>query len=450
MLTLPTKESDALESAVANLFASAKSNVLQLISMVVLANACRNCHLKDICRPLLLRYKIFWFLEERMLYNVHRTGSYGVPPLYLLHDLVINSALCLNCQANGYSTGWKPFHPCRTLCLLIAGQPADVFTADLTAVSNMSGTVNVPQQPAQIIAAHICYLVAEASFEPYSDSTRLCLIGADHWRPMLVQKQFRTKICEYSKTLGNSQFVLLPFQLFKYCQAVLKSLKTGRTLELENLRSLVSSLVERIKAHQQGGLSVNLAPKEFIGKLLNLVDSSAHRVIGGLPPPIPTAGGVDHGNENHYQFSGPIVSSSQSTTAMSSLIPESMEPINEWASDNRKTMHTRSVSEPDLGCRVSPIHRKKQVLLTHRTKRQLQVLRLAWAVLVLDLSCFRKLLAKFKRWVDEGAAPPAPEAALPPPPKAAVFQNIIMDNSPGMPPLPPSANQYPSRGRMGV
>ncbi|KAL6583016.1 hypothetical protein OROMI_005094 [Orobanche minor] len=151
MLTLPTKvESDALESAVANLFASAKSNVLQFNQYGGVAQCLQKLpsegHLQG---PLLLRYKIFWFLEERMLYNVHRTGSYGVPPLYLLHDLVINSALCLNCQANGYSTGWKPFHPCRTLCLLIAGQPADVFTADLTAVSNMSGTVNVPQQPAQ-------------------------------------------------------------------------------------------------------------------------------------------------------------------------------------------------------------------------------------------------------------------------------------------------------------
>lgn len=34
----------------------------------------------------------------------------------------------------------------------------------------------------QIIAAHSCYLVAEANFEPYSDSARLCLIGADHWK----------------------------------------------------------------------------------------------------------------------------------------------------------------------------------------------------------------------------------------------------------------------------
>lgn len=34
----------------------------------------------------------------------------------------------------------------------------------------------------QITAAHICYLVAEANFDSFSDSARLCLIGADHWR----------------------------------------------------------------------------------------------------------------------------------------------------------------------------------------------------------------------------------------------------------------------------
>ena len=33
----------------------------------------------------------------------------------------------------------------------------------------------------QVIAAHICYLVAEANFESYSDSARMCLIGVDHW-----------------------------------------------------------------------------------------------------------------------------------------------------------------------------------------------------------------------------------------------------------------------------
>ncbi|EFJ05480.1 hypothetical protein SELMODRAFT_431525 [Selaginella moellendorffii] len=32
----------------------------------------------------------------------------------------------------------------------------------------------------EICGAHICYLVANASFEPFSPSARLCLIGADH------------------------------------------------------------------------------------------------------------------------------------------------------------------------------------------------------------------------------------------------------------------------------
>jgi hypothetical protein len=32
----------------------------------------------------------------------------------------------------------------------------------------------------QVNAAHICYLVADATLESYSQSARLCLIGADH------------------------------------------------------------------------------------------------------------------------------------------------------------------------------------------------------------------------------------------------------------------------------
>ena len=43
-------------------------------------------------------------------------------------------------------------------------------------------TLIVAGEHFQITAAHICYLVAEANFESYSDSARLCLIGADHWK----------------------------------------------------------------------------------------------------------------------------------------------------------------------------------------------------------------------------------------------------------------------------
>jgi hypothetical protein len=41
--------------------------------------------------------------------------------------------------------------------------------------SQVSGT-----QCIQIAAAHSCYLVAELNIDSYSESARLCLIGADH------------------------------------------------------------------------------------------------------------------------------------------------------------------------------------------------------------------------------------------------------------------------------
>ncbi|KAL2525172.1 Protein transport protein SEC16B-like protein [Abeliophyllum distichum] len=459
--------------------------------------------------------------------------------------------------------------PLRTLCLLIAGQPADVFSADSTADSSMVGAVNMPQQPAQfgakgmlddweenlaviaanrtkddelvlihlgdclwkersdIIAAHICYLVAEANFEAYSDSARLCLVGADHWKfprtyasPEAIQ---RTEIYEYSKMLGNSQFTLLPFQPYKlvyahmlaevgrmpdalkYCQAVFKSLKTGRSLEVETLRQLVSSLEERIKAHQQGGFSTNLAPAKLVGKLLNLFDSTAHRVVGGLPPPVPTAGGTGHGTEHYHHLMAPRVSTSQSTMAMSSLIPsQSMESISEGAADgSRMTMHTRSISEPNFG--FSPIQGQADSLKgsnsageqgkasaagsTSRFSRfgfGSQLLQKTVGLVLKPRQGRQAKLGeqnkfyydeKLKRWVEEGAEPPAEEAALPPPPPTSVFQNGTADynlksalqgeashsngsteikspsgpdHNSGMPPLPPTSNQFSARGRMGV
>lgn len=137
--------------------------------------------------------------------------------------------------------------------------------------------------------------------------------------------------------------------------------------------------------------------------MFNLIDSTAHRVVGGLPPPVPsTSGGnaqidnhqqaqkapmvftpvpstfggngqIDHhqqaqkgprvftpvpssfgGNaqiDHHQQAQkGPRVVSSQSTMSMSSLGPSaSMEPINQADGNDRNMTHNRSVSEPDFG-----------------------------------------------------------------------------------------------------
>ncbi|CAE6213970.1 unnamed protein product [Arabidopsis arenosa] len=169
-----------------------------------------------------------------------------------------------------------PGSPLRTLCLLVAGQPAEVCPAGSSSMlDNWEENLGIItanrttddelvithlgdrmwNDRSEIIAAHICYVIADKNFDPYSESARLCLVGADHWKcprtyasPEAIQ---RTELYEYSKTLGNSQYILLPFRPFKiiyahmlaevgklstalkYCQAVLKCLKTGRSPEVE-------------------------------------------------------------------------------------------------------------------------------------------------------------------------------------------------------------------------
>ncbi|KAF4389516.1 protein transport protein SEC16B homolog [Cannabis sativa] len=458
--------------------------------------------------------------------------------------------------------------PLRTLCLLIAGQPAEVFSVNAVADGSVPGSVTMFQQPAQfgtsgmlddweenlavitanrtkddelviihlgdclwkekseITGAHICYIVAEANFESYSDSARLCLIGADHWKfprtyasPEAIQ---RTELYEYSKVLGNSQFILLPFQPYKlvyahmlaevgkvsdslkYCQAILKSLKTGRAPEVETWKQLVLSLEDRIRTHQQGGFTSNLAPTKLVGKLLNFFDSTAHRVVGGLPPPAPsTSHGSIHSNEHlHQQQMAPRVSGSQSTMAMSSLMPSaSMEPISEWAADgNKMSMHNRSVSEPDFGRTPRQDDSSKEGTsadsrgkgsVSGGTSRMSRfgfgsvLLQKTMGLVLRPRSGRQAKLGeqnkfyydeKLKRWVEEGVEAPAEEAALPPPPTMSTFQNGMSDYSmqstlksdatslggspdpksstpeysSGIPPIPPTSNQFSARGRVGV
>lgn len=102
----------------------------------------------------------------------------------------------------------------------------------------------------------------------------------------------------------------------------------------------------------QGGYSANLAPGKLVGKLLNLFDSTAHLVVGGLPPPAQSISKQNNSqNEHDRQKPGPRVSNSQSTMAMSSLVPSSsVEPMSEWTGGtNRMKISNRCASEPDFG-----------------------------------------------------------------------------------------------------
>ncbi|KAA0041083.1 protein transport protein SEC16A-like protein [Cucumis melo var. makuwa] len=554
------RESDNPESAVAGLFASAKKNSVQFNNYHALSHCLQILPSEGQMRATASEVQSHLVSgRKKEALQCAQEGQLWGPALFYI-DTVKQMAL----------KQLVPGSPLRTLCLLIAGQPAEVFSTDTTSNINPLGgsmaqnssqfsansmlddweenlaviTANrtkddelviihlgdsLWKERSEITAAHICYLVAEANFESYSDSARLCLIGADHWKfprtyasPEAIQ---RTELYEYSKVLGNSQFILLPFQPYKliyaymlaevgkisdslkYCQAVLKSLKTGRAPEVETWRQLLFSLEERIRAYQQGGYTANLAPGKLVGKLLNFFDSTAHRVVGGLPPPAPsTSHGNIHGNEHYHEPVVPRVSTSQSTMAMSSLIPSaSMEPISEWTADSTKmTASNRSVSEPDFGRtpRQNQIGSSKESMSADgqgktpdsRTSRFTrfgfgsQLLQKTVGLVLRPRPGRQAKLGeknkfyydeKLKRWVEEGAESPAEEAALPPPPTTAPFQNggtdynlrsalkkeapshdgiaefpspnpTLAENSSGIPPIPPSSNQFSARGRMGV
>ncbi|KAJ0252772.1 Protein transport protein SEC16B [Hirschfeldia incana] len=458
-----------------------------------------------------------------------------------------------------------PGSPLRTLCLLVAGQPAEVFSNGSTSGNSFPGSVSAPQHKTQfgsssmldnweenlgiitanrttddelvithlgdsmwkerseIIAAHICYLIADKNFDPYSDSARLCLVGADHWKhprtyasPEAIQ---RTELYEYSKTLGNSQYFLLPFQPYKiiyahmlaevgklsaaqkYCQAVSKCLKTGRSTEVETWKQFVSSLEERIRFHQQGGYTVNSAPAKIVGKFLNFIDSTAHRVVGGMPPPAPqsTAGNPQPNEyQHHQQQEAAKLPYSQSANTMQSLMSHaSMEPIRELGG-NAKTMatHSRSVSEPDFGrTPIQPDSSKdKATDGVPQVKPTVNVTssRFGFGFGILKNTVRRVLPSrpskeaklgdenqfyydeKLKRWVEKGVEPPAEEAALPPPPTVGTYRSNSLgyenqsdiknemsppsgswssgsptpsENSSGIPPISQGSNQFSARGR---
>ncbi|KAI4338469.1 hypothetical protein MLD38_023527 [Melastoma candidum] len=563
------KEGDSPESAVAKLFASAKKNNSDLGSY----NSMRCFQFLPAAEQIqATAFEVQSLLvsgRKKEALQCAQAGQLWGPALILASQL--GEQFYVDTVKQMALAQMVPGSPLRTLCLLIAGQPAEVFNAEAAPVNGMHPLGMVSRNHVQsetngmledweenlaiitanrtkddelviihlgdclwkekgdITAAHICYLVAEANFESYSDTARMCIIGGDHWKcprtyasPEAIQ---RTELYEYSKVLGNSQFTLQPFQPYKiiyahmlaevgrisdslkYCQAISKSIKNGRSPEVEMWKQVISSLEERIRMHQQGGYSANLAPGKIVGKLLNFFDNTAHRVVGGLPPPVPTATQAGmHAMEQSHQPLVTKVSGSQSTMAMSSLIPSSsMEPINEWTgNDNgRMRVHNRSVSEPDFGRTprqgdgdssndMNSENAQAKASVSGRSSRFTrfgfgsQLLQKTVGLVLRPRNDKQAKLGesnkfyydeKLKRWVEEGAEPPAEETALAPPPTTAAFQNGLPDynlrssiksegtlpnGSPDfispsvseppleIPPIPPSSNQFSARGRMGV
>jgi hypothetical protein len=361
----------------------------------------------------------------------------------------------------------------------------------------------------EVAAAHSCYLVAELNIDSYSESARICLLGADHLRcprtftsPEAIQ---RTELYEYAKVLGNSQYILLPFQPYKliyaymlaevgkvsdslrYCQASLKLLKaSGRAPELEAWKQLFSSLEERIRTHQQGGYGTNLAPSKIVGKIFSSFDKSLSRMMGTQPAPVPPLSQSFSVDRDTY--SAPPANNfvnSQSAMPMSSSASEQfVSAMAEDSGPDRKGTHNRSVSEPDFKRQQGGGSDNAQSSSGSGSSRFGWLLQKTVGLVSKSSSNQAKLGEQnnfyfdenLKRWVERGVEVPAEEPPLPPPPTTASFQNGgpnynlaapssggytpngFTETKPpnpvepisGMPPIPPGQNQFSARARAGV
>ncbi|KAK3131393.1 hypothetical protein QOZ80_6AG0505800 [Eleusine coracana subsp. coracana] len=435
--------------------------------------------------------------------------------------------------------------PLRTLCLLIAGQPADVFSSENPVDSGSLHTQPPAEAPTksmlddwqenlailtanrtkgddlvithlgdclwkeknEVASAHSCYLVAERNIDSYSESARMCLIGADHLRcprtfisPEAIQ---RTEVYEYAKVLGNSQYILLPFQPYKliyaymlaevgkvsdslrYCQASLKVLKASGHAP-EALKQLFSSLEERIRTHQQGGYAINLAPGKIVGKIFTSLDKSLSRIMGTQSAPLPQPPQGTANEREILAVPDTKVVNTQSVMSMSPLMSSTSElSMSEMSgAPDRTATHNRSISEPDFGKAPPKGAGSGNAQSTSSSGNS----RFGWLVqkTVGLVSKSRKQAKlgeqnkfyydeKLKRWVEEGAEVTAEEPPLPPPPSKSSIQNNVPDynlnapvggqtangfaitrtsnpseHSSGMPPIPPTQNQFSARARMGV
>eukprot|EP01018_Ginkgo_biloba_P038961 Gb_04674 [translate_table: standard] len=570
-----SQETDGPEAALTKLFASAKSNGDRLNQIIGSAQCLQTMPSESHFQATALEMKNLLVAGKRKEALQHaQQGQLWGPALVLAWQL--GEKFYVDTVTQMAQRQFLPGSPLRTLCLLLAGQPAEVFSTNIStssAYNSFSGTLNGMQQSGQdcisgmlddwqenlaiiaanrtkgdervivhlgdclwkergeVAAAHTCYLVAEANFESFSDSARLCLIGADHWKyprtyasPEAIQ---RTELYEYGKVLGNPQYILLPFQPYKliyanmlaevgkvsdslrYCQAVLKTLKNaGRAPEVETCRQLASSLEDRIRIHTQGGYGSNLVPSKLVGRFLTTIDRSIHRIIGAPPPPMASDSQTSLQNSDSDSYSGMSkVANANHRQSAAPLMPSaSMEPISEWTSDNSKvTMQTRSVSEPDFS--RSPNQEQlnfpssKAESTPSKARNNAAASGGSSRFGLFGSHIFQKAVGfiskvhhneaklgeknkfyydeKLKRWVEEGAAPPAEEAALSAPPTSASFvsngqspesnYNIgstpngpsihanggsesrspsSSENSSGMPPVPPSTNQFSVRGRL--
>lgn len=87
-----------------------------------------------------------------------------------------------------------------------------------------------------------------------------------------------------------------------------------------------------------------MAPAKLVGKFFTSIDKSINRMIGSAPLPPTREKEQQHNEHNNFSMT-PKVTGSQSTMAMSTLMPSASE---ETVTD-KSNFYTRSVSVPNFG-----------------------------------------------------------------------------------------------------
>ncbi|KAL2237981.1 UNVERIFIED_CONTAM: Protein transport protein SEC16B, partial [Sesamum indicum] len=145
------KESDAPESAVAKLFASAKGKGLQFSQYGAVAQCLQHLPSEEQMRVTAAEVQnLLVSGRKKDALQCAQDGQLWGPALVLAAQL--GDQFYVETVKQMALRQLVAGSPLRTLCLLIAGQPADVFSADSTAISSMPGALNMPQQPAQFSA----------------------------------------------------------------------------------------------------------------------------------------------------------------------------------------------------------------------------------------------------------------------------------------------------------
>jgi len=102
-----------------------------------------------------------------------------------------------------------------------------------------------------VLAAHVCYLLCGLTFQSYENpNARMVLVGGDHKLSprtyINVTSIQRTEVLEYSMKLGNSQFTLPPFQVYKFIYALILA-DYGFLTRAQAYHSSVSSVLSNSK-----------------------------------------------------------------------------------------------------------------------------------------------------------------------------------------------------------